>query len=276
MATEETNQNEYGYESDEVKVSPFNFGLNASNTFLTKFEWTPSGGKEGAELEALDIVFNINSTLKNYRLFPITKAFLKGGGETTDRNSQEFKDEVKDFNAKVFHILHCFVDDETYKIATSKRIASFKDFCTIVAALLPKDFDKKPLDVFLQYQWSIGKNNNRTYLELPSKMKHGKWVVAAVKGNWTRNVVENASDEIREALSYTNEQGEKHPFTRTGWFMNSNFATQQREEGSEGEEDNKEQEQGSSEEIKASANGSASPDTAKATQNAASATTETW
>lgn len=217
----------YGYESDEIKSNSLSFGLNAGVVFLKKFEWTPNGGKEGAEAEALDIVFSINGTEKGYRMFPVVKAFLKTGGETTDRNSPEFKEAVKNFNARVFHIMHCFVDKEAYQIALSKRITSFKDFCRTVAMLLPKDFAEIPLDCFLQYQWQPSQGQTRTFLELPKKMSYGKWLCKAVPGNWKKVAKDSPETSDREALYYINENGEKHPFVRNGWFMSSNFATQQ-------------------------------------------------
>lgn len=258
---DETKTGGYGYQDDEVKVSPFNFGLNAGKAFLTKFEWIPNGGADGAEQEALDITFAIGEGTKNYRLFPVVKAFLKGGGETTDPNTKEFKDAVKDFNAKVFHIMHCFVDSETYQAALSRPgTLTFKDFCTIVGSMLPKDFNKKPLDIFLQYQWQPSSGQTRTYLELPRKMSYGKWVVPAQAGNWTKNVVEGASDDVREALTYTNEKGEKHPFVRNGWFMNSNFAKSQGTESPNSEQ-------------------TSAPDSngnAQAEQNVAPSVTQSW
>lgn len=263
MAEEKNQTNNYGYESDEVKVSPFNFGLNAGNAFLTKFEWTPTGGADGAEVEALDIIFTINGTAKNYRLFPITKAFIKGGGETTDPNSKEFKDAIKDFNAKVFHIVHCFVDNETYQAALSRPIASFREFCTLVQSLLPKGYETKPLDIFLQYQWQPSEGQTRTYLDLPKKMSYGKWVVAAQPGNWNKVQVTDPSDDIREALYYKNEKDEKHPFIRNGWFMRSNFARQQSDDSSNSES--------------GGTVDSTSNDASAAQQNAAtSATTQSW
>lgn len=258
---EEQNQPSYGYESDEVKVSPFNFGLNAGKTFLTKFEWIQNGGADGAEQEALDIVFNINDTDKNYRLFPVTKAFLKGGGETTDRNSQEFKDAMKEFNAKVFHIVHCFVDNETYQAKISRPIASFKEFCTLVQSMLPKDFNKKPLDIFMQFQFQISPEQKRTFLQIPTKMRHGKWLVPAQAGTWTKKLVEDP--DAREALTYENEKGEKHPFVRSGWFMASNFAKQQSID--------------SEPEANTGENTESGTNDAATNQNAAtSATTQTW
>ena len=226
-------ETQYGYQDDTVKVSPFNFGLNAGVTFLKTFEWTPTGGKDGAEQEALNIVFDINGTEKSLRMFPVTKAFLKDGGETTDPSSKEFKAEVANFNAKIFHIMHCFVETDVYKTALAKRISSFKDFCNTVVALLPKDFNKKPLDIFLQFQWQPSSGQTRTYLDIPKKMSYGFWLVSAQAGTWTKHAKENPTQEDREALYYMNEKNEKHPFVRNGWFMSSNFAKQQSDDSAE-------------------------------------------
>lgn len=223
----------YGYADDSVKVSPFNFGLNAGNTFLTKFEWIPNGGVDGAEQEAIDIIFKINDTDKSYRMFPVTKAFLKGdgGGETSDPNSPEMIDAFRDFNARIVHILHSFVSNETTKAALSIPITSFKQFAQIAMSLLPKNYKDIPLDIFLQFGWSLG-DKERTYLEIPTKMKYGAWLKPAQEGTWIEHRVDNPTDSTREALYYTNENNEKHPFIKNGWFMNSNFASQQKSESS--------------------------------------------
>jgi hypothetical protein len=61
-------------------------------------------------------------------------------------------------------------------------------------------------------------------------MKHGAWVVPAVAGEWKEMRKDNPSDNDEMALYYVNEKGETHPFTRTGWFVNSFFSNQQKEE----------------------------------------------
>lgn len=218
----------YGYASDEVKVSPFSFGLNAGLTKLTKFQWIPNGGKEGAEQEALDIVFNINGTEKSYRMFPITQAFGKNNEIITDPNAPEFKEAFVDLNARVTHILHSFIDSDSIKAGFSVPINSFKEFCQVAMSLLPKNYTEVSLDIFLQFQWQLKGDQERTYLEIPSKMKYGRWLCTAQPGTWTENKVENPADSVREALYYTNEQAERHPFVKNGWFMNSNFAKQQK------------------------------------------------
>lgn len=218
----------YGYQSDDVKVSPFNFGLNPGKTFLKKFEWINNGGKDGAEQEALEIIFDINGTEKSYRKFPVVKAFNKDGAEITDPNAPEFKEALSDFNATITHILHAFIDSEDIKAGFARPINSFKEFCQIAASMLPTDFATRPLDIFLQYQWQISEGKDRTYLEIPSKMKYGRWLVPAVPGNWEEKREPNPQESTREAIWYVNENGEKHPFTKNGWFAKSNFANQQK------------------------------------------------
>jgi hypothetical protein len=230
--------NSYGFAEDEVKVSPFNFGLNAGKTFLKKFEWIPNGGKNGAEQEALDIIFEINGTERSYRQFPVTKAFDKNNNEITDPKAPEFKEAFTDFNAKITHILHQFVELDVIKSSFARPIKSFKEFCGIANSILPKDYATQPLDIFLQYGWNIKEGASRTYLEIPNKMKYGKWLCPAQAGTWKEVKLENPQDSDREALYYVNENGVKHPFTKNGWFMNSNFAKMQSNGSSSNDSDN--------------------------------------
>lgn len=232
----ETQQPSYGYQTDDAKVNPFNFGLNAGRAFLTKFEWIPNGGKDGAEQEALEIIFNVNGVDKSHRQFPVTKAFLKGGGETTDPKAPEFQEAFSDFNAIITHILHAFVDSDSIKAAMSIPISSFKQFCQVAMSIPPKNYKEIPLDIFMQWEWQLRDGQEKTYLTIPSKMKYGKWLAPAQAGIWEEHRVENPADTVREALYYTNAEGNKHPFVKNGWFMNSNFAKQQRADGRTAEE----------------------------------------
>lgn len=230
----------YGYVDDESEIGSsggLNFGLNQGIT-LSKFEYITNGGKDGAEAEALDIVFTINGVDKGYRKFPITKAFIKGTQEeTTDPASAEMKDSFKDLNAVITHVMHCFVSREDLTIALSVPLTGFKQFCQILMGLLPKNFSEIKLDLFAQYQWQFSGENTKTFLEIPKKMKQGKWLcpsVPAIDADgkpdlWRENRIENPNDNVTTALYYTDGAGNMHPFTRNGWFMNSNFATQQKE-----------------------------------------------
>lgn len=222
----------YGYGSDEPTGSVQRFGLNAGAARLIKFEWINNAGKDGAEAEALDIQFSIEGSDRpiNHRLFPVTKAFAKDQTEITDPKAPEFQKVVKDFNAAVTHVLHCFVDIEAIKQGFSSPISGFKDFCKVAMSLLPKDFEKTPLDIFFQYQWQIKEGQPKTWLELPRKMAYGKWLSKAVEpvgGEWKEMKHPSPEANTPIALKYVDADNNVHPFVRNGWFMLSNFATQQ-------------------------------------------------
>lgn len=235
----ENNQaNIYGFVDDEVSPSgsSISFGLNAKAGFLSKFEWIPNGGKDGAEQEALDIEFTIEGREFpiRYRKFPVTKAFDKknGGAEVTDPNHPAFKDEVASFNQVIMHILGCFVEKDQIKAAFSKPISSFKEFCKTCEGLLPSDFSTKPLDMFFQYQWQIADGKEVTFLELPKKMSQGKFLAPGTNNDWK---------EVRtsKTLKYVDSTDEKivHSFQRGEWFLNSNWANQQKDNSSTGSHD---------------------------------------
>jgi hypothetical protein len=161
-------------------------------------------------------------------MFPVTQAYNKAGEVVTDRNAQEFKDAISNFNSMITHILHAFQPTEVIKKAMSVKISSFKDFCRVAMGVLPKDYQTKKLDIFLQYQNQPSPGKDKTYLELPKKMVYGKWVVPHIPGNWEEKRHPNPDKNVGEALAYIDKDtGAKHPFVRNGWFMSSNFAIRQ-------------------------------------------------
>ena len=223
----------YGYAEETVSVSPFSFGLNAGVTYLKKFEWINNAGKDGAEMEALDVVFNINGKDKNYRVFPVKKAYGKNNVEVTDPNAPEFKDAVKNTNARISHILKALLPEDFVKTSLGRPFKGFKDYCQHCMTILPKDFAERKLDIFMQFQWQISTGQNRTFLDIPTKMNQGKWLCAAVEpvgGDWKEVRKESPDDKDQAALTYVDGAGNIHPFVKTGWFVNSNYAKLQRDE----------------------------------------------
>jgi hypothetical protein len=221
----------YGYQDDNVSQgSGTNFGLN-QGIKMVKFEYNPNCGKDGAEMEGLDIVFNNGVRDISYRQFPITKVF-DNNTEITDTNHVKFKEAMNNFNAIMTHIMTCFISRETYAAALSKPISSFKDFCKVLMQLLPDNYSEIELDAFFQYQWDIKGENTKTYLELPKKVTYGKFLCATIvpTGNWKEMKQENPLTNTKNALYYKDEAGNIHPFIRNGWFMNSPFANQKIED----------------------------------------------
>ncbi len=230
----------YSYTDDEDAMTSsggggLTFGLMAGVAFMTKFEFIKNGGKDGAEGEAIDIIFNVNGVDKSYRRFPVTKAYIPatdGGGETTDVNHPAMQEEFKNFNAIMTHILGVFVDKEHIKIAFGVPITSFEQYANIARSLLPANFAEIPLDIFAHYQWSIKGEATKTYLQLPTKMKYGRWLQKAQVpvGTWHEVKKDSPVDGDANALTYVDDAGNIHNFKRNGWFMNSKYATQQVED----------------------------------------------
>ncbi len=217
----------YGYQ-DSGDLAPGKqggkFGLN-TGAFVTKFEFNPNAGKDGAAGDAIDLTVQVGEREYRHRFFPITKVFAKEGGEITDVSSEEYKEalkkEVDQFNAVIADIVACFVSREDLKAALATPIPTFKDFANIVTRLVQAtpNWQKKPVDVFLQYQWSPSGDNDKTYLELPKNVKHGSFIVAS-EGVGFKEV------KTPTSLKYVKEDGTEHPFKRGEWFLESAFANQ--------------------------------------------------
>lgn len=233
MAQEEQAQKiGFGYvddTSDELRTkSGGKFGLN-QGVFLTKFELNKNAGKDKSEQDALDIEVQVKDRAETSRIYPTDRVFDGDGNEITDKNSKAYIDgyneDWKHKNALIIHILKNFRTDEEVRQAFSVPINSFADFINIAAGLLPNNFASKPLDVFLEWQWTIPKGKDQTYLQLPNNMKGGAWLVPHMEaqGEWKEVV------DAESGLKYVDsETGREHAFTRSANFMNSNKAQQQR------------------------------------------------
>lgn len=223
----------YGYnEQEEISGGgKVKFGLNKG--FLTKFEYNPNGGKEGAEQDCFDVTVNVEGREFRQRFYPVTKVFREGkdtdGGEITDTTSDEYKEAVKRDSGRLSTILSdyvkCFIPKETLQAALATPINTFKDYVLILERLVKNsgDFEKTPIHVFLQYQWQPKGDNDRTYLELPAtggKLKHikqGTYVTKFVEGDFGQN-----SDST--GIEYINENGVVHTIKRTSWYAGTAWA----------------------------------------------------
>jgi hypothetical protein len=233
----------YGFADDTVKLSTYHFGGNFGKTFITKFEFTNMAGKKvndvPTEGEALDILFNINGTERNMRIYPVTKAYDSENNNTeiTDPTSPVFKAAVNEVNQICIQIMKCFVSENDLKAALARRISSFKEFVGILINMLPKNFKETPLDIFMQYQYAIKADNTMTYLEIPKKTKYGCFICKAVPATKTWTEIKNEKElfyldctkEELEANPSLVNTATRHPhFSRSEWFVGSPFANQQR------------------------------------------------
>lgn len=218
----------YTYTSEESVTGNGNggikFGLN-SGAVVTKFEYNPNAGAGGAEGDAIDFTVQIGEKEFRKRFFPVTKVY-GSNGEITDTTSEEYQEafgkEVALLNATLSSIVKCFVGEEDIKLALATPINSFKDYAQILERLVKgnSNWDKLKVDVFLSYQWKPSGDNDKTYLELPKNVKHGSFIVKSL-GNGFSKV------ESEESIKYANSEGITHPFKRSVWFAESEFANQQ-------------------------------------------------
>ena len=140
---------------------------------------------------------------------------------SSNYETEAFKKELDQFNAVIGDIVACFVSREDLKTALATPIPSFKDFANIVTRLVQStpNWQKKPVDVFLQYQWSPSGDNDKTYLELPKNVKHGSFIIAS-EGVGFKEI------KTPTSLKYVKEDGTEHTFKRGEWFLESAFANQ--------------------------------------------------
>lgn len=216
----------YGFQ-DSGEVAPSKqggkFGLN-QKAFVTKFEYNAKAGSDGADGDAIDLSVQIAEKEYRLRFFPITKGWGENG-EITDTTSEAYKESVNkqmvQLNAVLSDIVKCFVDEETLKAALSTPINSFKAFAEILQRLVHSvpNFDKIPVDVFLQYQWKPTGENDKTFLELPKNVKQGIFICKHQEGNF----IEECTDTH---LRYITPEGITHPFKRGQWFLESNYSKQ--------------------------------------------------
>ena len=230
----------YGYQNSEdvQSLSSGKFGLNTG--LLTKFEYNPNAGSNGEAADALDITVDIEGKEYMSRLFPVTKAYSKEGGELTDTTAKEYQESLDKqaslLNASVTDIMRCFLPDDAIKNAfAAGGLTSFKAYAQLVERLIKSNpnWNKTPIDIFLQYQYKPSEGKTITYLTLPpaSSIKHGSFIVKHVAGTFTE-------ERTDSHIKYVNSKGEYHPFKRGSWFTKSPFANQIKLEETKSDMDN--------------------------------------
>lgn len=226
----------YGFVSDSDESlktkAGAKFGGNFGVAFLTKFAYSANVAKEGQPArEAIELEVTVGERSYKEWINPVDRVVDKNNVEITDKTSAEYANGynalIVQQNATVTHYLKSVgVTEEAMRAAFATPPVSFADYATRICALLPIGFDKKPLDLFLEYQWNFGKKqdgslNDKTYPTLPKNMKGGYFIVPAQPGVWVEKREEDGK------LTYVNSNGQKHPFERDANFMSSNKGTQQ-------------------------------------------------
>lgn len=233
----------YGYvsDSDESLKSKTGgkFGLNVGNVFLTKFAYNANVAKEGQEpREAIEVTVTIGDREYKEWINPVNKVVSGDNVEITDKTSKEYIDGFNALmiqqNAVVTHYLKSVgVTEDGLKAALAVAPTSFAGYATKICSTLPIGFDKRPIDVFLEYQWNFGKKadgsfHTETYPTLPKNMKGGYFITPAQPGIWKERRTEDGG------LVYVNSNEALHPISKDVNFMQSNKGTKQGAQGAIG------------------------------------------
>ena len=229
----ENTKNIFAIEADDSSLQTKQggqFGLNSA-AHITTFEVEEGVSKKTEEpYKALNIVVQVGDKEYKSSFFLNTSVFSSGNDRKLLNPGDEGYDEAYYNNyvqvvAVVKHTLGALgvTKDTINKALVGVTGDQLIEGIQKLVSLVPAGFQKIPVDFFLEYQWNISEGQDRTYLTTPKNMKGGEFVVPAVKpvGKWT---------EVRDAeegLSYIDDNGAKHPFTRNSGYMESNKAKQQ-------------------------------------------------
>lgn len=207
------------------------FGLN--NAMLIAAEYNPAVGDKG---EYFNVEFLVKTspedegTKVNKRLYAITRV-KADGVEITDPLNPAFQKALNLQKGFFTHLFSCFADKARIQQEFQARNPqNFNQFCSVYTSLLPQNYSTIRLHLFLEYEYALSRNNDRTFLRIPSNRKHGKFVVAASSfpGKWNLVKAENPADNDDFAIKYISETDPSliHAFERSGWYANSPFSNQ--------------------------------------------------
>jgi hypothetical protein len=226
MSTEKTT---WGYQNDNDESLKSKqggqFGLN--NAFITKFEYNPNAGADEALADAVDITVSIGEKEFRSRIYDITGDLFKGDNKISESEPgyvELYNAEKKQREAVIVHVVKAFgvTEDQIRTALQNGNVTNFATWATAMCGTKGADFATKPVHVFVEYQWSIGEGNERTFLQLPKNMKGGRFLSPSIApvGKW-----EAVSDG--EGLRYVDAGKNEHPFSRSTNYMESKKAIQQ-------------------------------------------------
>ncbi|HPC09730.1 MAG TPA: hypothetical protein PLN85_01495 [archaeon] len=224
----------FGYVSDNdeslkgKEFSNLNFGLN--HGFITKFEYNPNAGKDGAPADAIDIeVTSLEGKTVKSRIYDVGDVYNADNvkiGPLDEGYENVAKVERAQKSAVITHFVKALgVTEETIIKALTPAPKNFAEYAQIMTSLVAKNYSSIPVDFFVQYQWSIKGDAKMTYLELPKNMKDGYFIVPSIKPNGEWKEVRN-----EKGLSYVDNVGNIHPITKSKNFLESNKAKQQKKD----------------------------------------------
>lgn len=224
-------------ESLKGKSGGVKFGLNHGN--ITKLEFLDNAGKDNGPANAVDIWVQVGDSEKRMRLYDDTGNSLFNKKNIKVAPGEEgyddlFFDSMVQKIAVIKHALKAVgvTDEQIVKATSGLDATKIAEGLKILADLAPSGFQTKSVDIFFEYQWEIGEDQDKTYPVLPKNMKGGRFLcptIAPVGGKWTeeRAWKDAEGNDVTGGLRYVDGTGNVHQFDRTADFMGSNKGTQQ-------------------------------------------------
>jgi len=213
------------------------FGLN-TGAFVTKFEYNANAGADDALADAVDITLQVGDREYKSRIYDATTVYGKDSQKLTEGDDgyvEKYNTEMKQRQAVIIHVAKALgITDDILKKAFSTSVSNFADWAKVVCALPSEEAYKRPVDIFLEYQWDISDGETRKYLQLPKNMKGGRFIcqsLTPVGGEWT-------AQNVKSGLIYTDSKNTEHPFERSADYMESKKANQEGEGATDNSSEN--------------------------------------
>lgn len=201
------------------------FGLNTG--FFSVIELVTNAGKDKSPGIAVDVNVIIGEREYRRRLYDITGDLYGKGNvklsKTDEGYNEVYEDAMKQLMGVIVHAVKAVgVTQQAIDTILANGANNYEDWSKKVLSLLPADYQKRPIDFFLEYQWNIADDQDKTYPELPKNMKGGRFLSPALKpvGKW-KEVID------ADGLYYVDDNNIKHLFVRPSNFMDSNKGKQQ-------------------------------------------------
>lgn len=206
------------------------FGLNAGVN-VTEIVFSDKA-KDGSANNSVTITVQVGDRqYKSFLFFnPGEKVYVKNElvGEEAEGYLEAYYENLKQKIAVLKHSLKAVGTPAQQIDTVSAQLdpTQLAEGVQALVALAPANYKASPVDFFLEYQYSIKKEQKETFLEFPTSMKAGIFLISAVTptGSWKEVIAEDGS------LSYVDNAGSTHPFTKNSGYMKSSRAKRQTEE----------------------------------------------
>lgn len=196
------------------------FGLNKGAN-LTKFEFA-----EGDYGPTLTVEFKVEEATHIRFITPVTRVWAKAGGEIQPGHP-EYDESKKAEEQKIVLWVNQIVEAITSREAVQQALTSVPpttmvEYFKLMERVVKSNpqWETKPLDLFLQYQYSPKPGYTVTFLEVPrpNNLKNGNLVFV------TSDQPGTFSENREKGLKYVNEENKVHPIKRTAFFLTQAYS----------------------------------------------------